>query len=223
MVDILVVTSQMSRLKLFLLFKICDHFWSIPAPQLWLPFQKNIAPQLKKIEVIIIRVCWKQVKPKQGQINIFLSQGHQQEQSGLNSEPLPCPLCAYSSAIIPSVLSQWTRVIIHLASFSCFVQERKIDKNHRYNAKRELKDAEVLLTGCPLRMEVYNFVIRLWMRGLPCLSLLLFLSVVSGDGGQHSVMIAEFDHVSKLIALWPVGSTQPYPVERKGIILYRAK
>lgn len=70
---------------------------------------------------------------------------------------------------------------------------------------------------------MYNFVIRLWMRGLSCLSLLLFLSVVSGDCGQHLVMIAEFDHVSKLIVLWPVGSMQPYPVERKGIILYGAK
>lgn len=68
-----------------------------------------------------------------------------------------------------------------------------------------------------------NFVTRLWMRGLPCLSLLLFLSVVSRDCGQHPVMTAEFDHVSKLIALWPVGSMQSYPAERKGIILYRAK
>lgn len=80
-----------------------------------------------------------------------------------------------------------------------------------------------MLKGYPLRTEVYNFVIRLWMRGLSCLSLLLFLSVVSGDCGQHLVMIAEFDHVSKLIVLWPVGSMQPYPVERKGIILYGAK
>lgn len=74
-----------------------------------------------------------------------------------------------------------------------------------------------------MRTEVYNFVIRLWMRGLPCLSLLLFLSEVSRDCGQHPVMIAEFDHVSKLIALWPVGSMQSYPRERKGIIPYCAK
>lgn len=70
---------------------------------------------------------------------------------------------------------------------------------------------------------MYNFAIRLWMRGLPCLSLLLFLSVVSRGCGQHPVMIAEFDHVSKLIALWPVGSRQSYPGKRKGIILYYAK
>lgn len=70
---------------------------------------------------------------------------------------------------------------------------------------------------------MYNFVIRLWMRGLPCLSLLLFLSEVSRDCGQHAVMIAEFDHASKLIALWPVGSVQSDPAERKAIILYRAK
>ena len=70
---------------------------------------------------------------------------------------------------------------------------------------------------------MYNSVIRLWMRGLPCLSLLLFLSVVSRDCGQHPVIIAEFDHVSKLIALWPAGSMQSHPGQRKGIILYRAK
>lgn len=101
-------------------------------------------------------------------------------------------------------------------------KRKKDGENCRYNAKRDLKDAEVLLRGCPWRTEVYNFVIRRWMRGLPCLSL-LFLSVVSRDRGQHPVMIAEFDHVSKLIALWPVGSMQLYPAERKGIILYRDK
>lgn len=91
------------------------------------------------MKVTIIRVCWKQVNPRQGQRNVFLSRGHHWEQSGKNSEPLPCPLCAClqmikkdfsvahtlteitpanPSMIKPLIPSHRTQVITHLVAVS---------------------------------------------------------------------------------------------------------